>query len=540
MKDQTAGQAAPLEAYSPTSTLYALIFDEAVNLHRAGQVEKAEPLYRAVLALYPTHAEASYNLGVIYHAQRRLPEAVIAYRDAIFFRSDYVDAYSNLGTVLKEQGKRKEALIFYQQALRFMPQHVLSLSNLGVLLNDMGRTEDAVAAFHQALALSPDYEWAYLNLSPALLERGDREGSIEACRRAIVLKPDMPIAHYNLGASLKTVNRIDETIVAFREAIHHNPDFVEAHFGLGQMLLMQGKYEAGWPEYEWRWKQQDYQWLRNIHGEFSQPRWTGERLNGKTILIYSEQGMGDAIQYVRYIPRVIAKGGKVVLAVHPPLKPLFAAIDGVTITGLDDVPFPPFDVYCPLLSLPLVFKTRFTTIPTEVPYLFADPAATDRWRARVGGTGLRVGIVWAGNPTQKGDHWRSPRLASVQPLFTVPGVDFVALQMGPGRDDIRACPLPSNVLDLGEEIKDFRDTAAIMAGLDLVITSCTAPLHLACALGVPTWGMIPFAPHFLWQLDRSDSPWYPTLRLYRQDTPGGDWSGAVGRIAADLAALAKR
>jgi ADP-heptose:LPS heptosyltransferase len=187
-----------------------------------------------------------------------------------------------------------------------------------------------------------------------------------------------------------------------------------------------------------------------------------------------------------------------------------------------------------------VFGTRQETIPAQVPYLHADSAETDRWKKRIGGNGLKVGIVWAGNPTQRGDRWRSPRLASMAPLFQVPGVRFVALQMGPGRADLETNPLPSNVLDLGPEITDFADTAAIMAGLDLVVTSCTAPLHLAGALGVPTWAVIPFAPHFLWQLDRSDSPWYPSLRLYRQDKPGRDWSAPIGQVRADLSAMAAK
>ncbi len=201
----------------------------------------------------------------------------------------------------------------------------------------------------------------------------------------------------------------------------------------------------------------------------------------------------------------------------------------------NSVPLPPFDVHCPLLSLPLVLGISADSIPGGVPYLHADPEAVARWRARIGGDKPRVGIVWAGNPTQGGDRFRSPRLASVLPLFDVPGVTFVALQVGPGRQDLAAHALPANVLDLGPEIADLADTAAIMAGLDLVITSCTAPLHLAGALGVPTWAMIPASPHFAWLLGRTDSDWYPTLRLYRQEKFSTDWSGVVARIAADLA-----
>jgi hypothetical protein len=298
-------------------------------------------------------------------------------------------------------------------------------------------------------------------------------------------------------------------------------------------------YEEGWREYDERWTLRDYAWLRDIHGDFAQPRWRGEPIAGKTILVYAEQGMGDVIQYVRYIPRLAELVGKIVLAVHPPLIPLFDGfLPNVQVVALDQVPLPPFDLHSPLLGLPQIFGTDASSIPADIPYIAADPAKAARWRKRIGGKGFRVGLVWAGNPTQNGDRWRSPRLAAVAPLFSLPGIDFVALQKGPGRDDLKQIKLPGNVLDLGDEIEDFADTAAIIAGLDLVVTSCTAPLHLAGALGVPTWALIPFAPHFLWQLERTDSPWYPSLRLYRQDKVGADWSGAVGRLSADLAALA--
>ncbi|MDR3441041.1 tetratricopeptide repeat-containing glycosyltransferase family protein [Telmatospirillum sp.] len=521
--------------------LFSLIFEEAVARHRLDQKAEAEALYRAVLAIHPRHAEASYNLGLLCQMEERYQEAANLYRRAIAFRNDYVDAYSNLGTVLKELKEYEQANTVYLLAIAIKPDHAMAYSNLGVSLKEQRRFDEAVAVYRQAITLAPDYEWAYANQAPVLLEQGDSRASIIASQRAITLTPDMSLAHYNLAAALKAENLLQQSVDSFRHAIALRPDFGEAHFALGQVLLMQGDYEAGWPEYSWRWSLPDYAWLSKIHGQFQQPLWTGERLDGKTILIYAEQGMGDAIQYARYLPKVLGRGGRIVLAVHPPLKKLFAAIPGIAaVVGLDETPLPPFDVHCPLLGLPQVFGTRQETIPAQVPYLQADPAETERWKKRIGGDGLKVGIVWAGNPTQRGDRWRSPRLASMAPLFNVPGVRFVALQMGPGRADLETNPLPANVLDLGPEITDFADTAAIMAGLDLVITSCTAPLHLAGALGVPTWAVIPFAPHFLWQLDRSDSPWYPTLHLYRQTKPGRDWSVPIGRVVTDLSAMVEK
>jgi hypothetical protein len=222
------------------------------------------------------------------------------------------------------------------------------------------------------------------------------------------------------------------------------------------------------------------------------------------------------------------------------LTKLLNSLGGIAIIPLDQQPLPPFDVHCALLNLPARFGTTLDTIPADIPYLAADPMDVSHWRDRIGGRGLRVGVVWAGNPSQRGDRMRSPRLAAMGPLFEVAGVQFIGLQLGPGREDLIAHPPPANFLDLGPEITNFADTAAIMMGLDLVISSCTAPLHLAGALGVPVWGLIPFAPHFVWQLERSDSPWYPSLRLYRQERPGQGWSDVMARVAADLSALAQR
>ncbi len=536
MNSQSGARKVAAEAPS----LADLNMTEAVRQHHAGELDKAEALYRAVTALDPARAEAHYHLGLLYHRQNKLQEAMVAFREAVYAKSDFAEAYAGLGTVLKAQGMRDNALIFYDQALKLAPLAAPTHSNMGVLLNEMGRPGEAEQAFRRAMACSPDYEWAYLNYAPALLDLAAHDRGVTACLRGVTLNPDSSLARYNLGAAYKTLRQIDQSIDAFRKAIELQPDFAEAHFALGQMLLTRGDFAEGWREYDWRWKLAEYAWMENVHGKFTQPRWAGEDIKGKTILIFAEQGLGDAIQYVRYVPKIVAKGAKVVLAVHAPLIPLFSQLKGVEVVALDQVPLPSFDVQCPLLTLPLLFNTDADSIPGEVPYLVADPAQAVRWRKRIGGDGLRVGVVWAGNPTQKGDRWRSPGLKAVMPVFSTPGVTFVALQMGPGRNDLADNPLPANVLDLGPEIRDFADTAAIMDGLDLVITSCTAPLHLAGALGVKTWAMIPYSPHLLWQLERSDSPWYPSLTLYRQDAPGVDWLGVATRLARDLSALAKR
>ena len=530
---------APAASSEPAGpNIASQIFADAVRRHAAGLVTEAEPLYRAILVLDPAHAQSSYNLGLILQGQNRLEEAMAAYRAAIAARPDYLDAYGNLGVAMQASGQSEQAIDMFQRLLEVAPGFAMAAGNLGVALKALGRIPEAEAAYRRAIEIDPAIDWVWANLAALLLSEGENEAAVAACRHAIALRPASETAWFNLGTACKALNRLDEAAAALRRAIELKPDFAEAHFTLGQTLLLAGMFETGWAEYDWRWKLKDYGWLRTLHGAFIQPLWRGEAPEGRTILIYAEQGLGDAIQYVRYIPRLVALGARVVLAVHPPLKALFGGMDGVTVIGLDERGLPPFDMHCPLLSLPERFGTRLATIPAEPAYLRADPAAVARWRSRLPPGGPRVGIVWAGNPTQTGDRFRSPRLAAVRPLFDVPGIAFVSLQVGAGRDDLSAHPLPPDVRDLGAEIADFTDTVAIIAGLDLVISSCTAPLHLGGALGVPTWGMIPFAPHFPWLLERADTPWYPSMRLYRQDSPGTDWSGVIERVARDLRSLA--
>ncbi len=520
--------------------LSAQIFAEAVRRHQGQETAAAETLYRAILTLSPQHADASYNLGILLQARGNFADAALAYRNAITLRPDFAGAYSNLGTALQELGRLDEAIAIYRDAIALQPDFAMAHLNIGAALREQGKFAEAAVACRRALAIQPDYDQAYVNLSAALLDLDEPEAAIEASRQAIAVNPGMVFGYCNLGAACKALNRLGEAEEAYRQAIAASPDFPEAHFCLAQILLLQGRYDAGWAEYEWRWKLKEYGWLETLYGSFAQAAWGGESLAGKTILVYAEQGFGDAIQFVRYLPLLRRHGAAVILAAHSPLTQLLRGLDGITVVPLDQQPLPPFDVHCALLNLPARFGTTLDTIPAEMPYLAADQIEVSRWRDRIGGWGLRVGMVWAGNPAQRGDRLRSPRFAAMAPLFEVPNVQFVGLQLGSGRQDLIAHPPPPNFLDLGPEIASFADTAAIMAGLDLVISSCTAPLHLAGALGVPVWGIIPFAPHFVWQLQRTDSPWYPSLRLYRQERPGQDWSTPMQRVAADLSALAER
>jgi tetratricopeptide (TPR) repeat protein len=515
------------------------MFDEAVRRHSIGQAAEAEAVYRAILALQPTHAAGSYNLGLICHMQGRADEAVAAYRHAIAVHAGYLDAYCNLGAALQGAGRKEEAVAVFRQALAINPDYAVGHLNLGVALKELGRPEEAEASFRRAIQIRPDYEMAYANLAGVLLDRDDPEAAIAACQKAIAINPGEASAHGNLGLANAALCRMPEAEAAFRRAIALSPDFVEAHFTLAQSLLVQGRMEEGWAEYDWRWKLPAYSWRRGWLGDVRQPQWAGEPLTGRRILVYAEQGQGDSIQYVRYLPAVARMAARVTLAVHPPLKTLFQGIGGVNVISLDESHRLEFDVHCPLLTLPRLFGTRMDTIPCEIPYLRPSPIDIARWKARLPAGRPRVAVVWAGSPTHTNDRRRSPRLARMQRLFDVPGIEFISLQVGAGRDELATTRLPAHVRDLGAEVRDFADTAAILDGVDLLVSADTAPLHLAGAMGVPVWGMIPYHPHFAWLMHRSDSPWYPSLRLYRQEAPTAGWDGVLTRIEADLAALAR-
>ena len=532
-----------IDAYRCAIANKADYVDAYVNLGTVvmalGRYDEAVTLFRQAITIGPDNAMAFANLGKALQDTGGIDEAITAYREAIHRQPDSAVANSNLGGALLEKREWKDLSTFTRRAIELKPDNAMAHANLGTALLNLGRHADALAACRHAMTLQPQNGVIQATLGGAMLELGAWEESEALCRNATILDPMLPNGYFNLSHALKATNKLAEAADAARQAITLRPDSADYHFHLAHILLSQGDFEAGWAEYDWRWKLPDFAWLDSLHGNFLQPRWMGEDISDRTILIYTEQGIGDIIQFARYLPLVVQRARRVIVAVNSPLRKLLQAIEGITVVLMHEKPLPAFDVHCPLMSLPRAFGTRLDTIPANVPYLQANPDERARWNGRLAGNTLKVGIVWAGNPATKRDRFRSPGLQAIAPLFSVPDVDFVVLQVGPGRADCKDWELPAHVLDLGGEISDLADTAAIMSGLDLIISSCTGPLHLAGALGVPSWAMIPFAPYFTWLLDRTDSPWYPSVQLYRQEEPGQDWSGVVGRIAVNLAAMAK-
>ncbi|WP_342730470.1 tetratricopeptide repeat protein [Bradyrhizobium sp. B117] len=507
-------------------------FNLANLLARRKQFDDAIGEFRHVLRQRPDFAAAHCNLGVVLFDLSAFEECERCYREALRLDPAFADVHNNLGGLLIKLGRLDEAEVNLREACKLKPAFAGALNNLGDLLRLQGRLEEAEAYSREALRLEPDYFPAQLTLGNALREAGRFHDAEPCYRGALAHDPALPEALNNLGAVLFDLGRPDESIQTLRTAVSQRPDYADAHFNLAASLLLAGQFDEGWREYEWRWKQAKKK--PHLRG-FSQPLWGGEDIGDRVLLLHAEQGMGDTLQFVRFVP-AIAAGRRVVLEVQrallPLLAPLLAELPGLqSIVALGD-PLPPFDLHCPLLSLPRALGTTLDTIPREVPYLRADPQHVAAWRQRVGQLdGLRVGLVWAGNQTMSGDRRRSVSLDRFSELADLPGVSFVSLQKGPAASQ---SPPPGLVLhDWTDDLHDFGETAALIEALDLVIGVDTAVVHLAGALGRPVWLLNRFDRCWRWLLNRDDSPWYPTLRQFRQPQPG-DWGSVLEDVRAEL------
>lgn len=438
------------------------------------------------------------------------------------------------GLLASQKGDRVAAVAAFTQAAGRFPMYGPTHANLGTLTGQLGHSALAMRCFQRALAVDPAHAEAWSNFASQLCRAHRDEDAIAVLKRALSVAPRHAGALCNLGAILFDAGQTARAEACFRQSLALDPTMHKAAKNLGFALLRRGDLAAG------------FGWYEHRHAvspppapllDTPVPRWRGGALNGVSLLAVTEQGEGDSIQFVRYAKLVERGGGTLTMLCSPTLKRLMTRADGVRHVVADGDRMPRVDAWTPLLSLPHLLGTDRGSIPGGVPYLHPAPEDAAAWRTQLSGaTGLKVGLVWAGNPSFEGDRWRSPRFTAVTPLLTLPGVHMVLLQVGDGRRDLAGHVLPTTVTDLGDRIRDFADTAAIMAGLDLVITSCTAPAHLAGALGRPVWIMLPFASDWRWMEERADSPWYPTARLFRQPIPG-DWTSVVAAISAELQAV---
>jgi Flp pilus assembly protein TadD len=436
-----------------------------------------------------------------------------------------------------QAGRLDEAERLFRQVLAINPRHAVSLHLLGIIAYQTGRHDLAIDLIRKAAAINPGDASAHSSLGNLLLQQGRLDEAVTCYRKAVDLKPDFSEALNNLGNALRAQKRLDEAIASYRRALGLRSDDPEAHYNLAMALLARGDMPAGWEEHEWRWKTPQ---LAPSHRNFAQPQWRGEAAAGRALLLHAEQGFGDTLQFCRYAPLAAAGGLRIILEVPKPLVRLLHSLAGVDRIVMQGEALPPFDLHCPMLSLPLALGTTIATIPSDVPYLHADTAQVAAWRTRLAATekrGPRIGLVWAGNPRKPLlaaaalDRRRSIAPERLAPLFELPGLRFYSLQK-----DGPAAPTHFPLADFMAEMEDFADTAALIANLDLIVSVDTSVAHLAAALGKPVWLLDRFDPCWRWLVGRRDSPWYPGLRLYRQPRPG-DWGSVIGEIARDLRSL---
>lgn len=497
-----------------------------------GRLDEAIKSYRQAITLIPDYAEALSNLGNVLQEQGKLDEAIASFRQSTEVKPDYIEAYCNLGNALKEQDKLDEAVTIYNRAIAINPQYADIHYNLGNALSEQNRPDEAIVSYSRAIELKPDYAEAYCNLGNVYQEQDKLDEAVEKYRQAIEFKPDYVIAHNNLGTILQGLGKFDEAITSYDKAIEIKQDYAEAHMNRSLIHLLIEKFQQGWSEYEWRLRTKTHS-LR----DFNQPKWDGSPLDGKSILVHSEQGLGDNIQFVRYLPMVKAKGGHVIFECRKDLFHLLkncSGFDEIIEQTPHSIPSVQFDLQVPLLSLPGIFDTKLDTIPSDTPYIPVDSNFVTQWSSRLDHNDTyKVGIVWAGSPTNKLGRNRSCSLSDFAPLAEIPDITFYSLQKGPAALEANNPPKGMKIINLGNELNDFTDTAAAIENLDLVISVDTAIVHLAGAIGKPIWALLHLVPTWRWLLQGDDTPWYPGMRLFRK-TQLNDWTGVFKQVKKAL------
>jgi len=543
------------------------LFQSAVAAHSRGDLARARVLYGEVLKSLPAHSDSWHLLGVIaaqsrdparalaligrsleldpnnfaahgnlgsaLYALRRLPEAVAAYDRAIALKGDFVSAHVMRANVLYELQDFEAALSSYEVAITLQPDLAPAHSNRGNALQALGRLDAALTSYENALSLAPGFAEAHTNKGNVLREKGEFEAALASYERALAIDPRSVPAHFNRGVAQAQLGQPHAALASYDAALSIDADFAEARFNRALLLLMLGDFTRGWIEHEWRWRNRLGSNIKERR-DFREALWRGEALAaGTTVLLYSEQGFGDTLQFCRYATLVAQRGARVLLEVPEPLASLLGRLTGVSQVITRGQALPHFDYQCPLMSLPLAFKTELDSIPGQHHYLSSDPQKKADWRKRLGEQRRpRIGLMWNGNALQPNDRNRSVWLSRWIPYFPE-GFQYVSLQRDLRAADASTLAANPHIVNVSGSLRDFSDTAALCDCMDLVISVCTSVAHLSAALGKRTWILLSFAADWRWLLERLDSPWYPSVTLYRQPTRG-DWDSVFERVAEDL------
>jgi tetratricopeptide (TPR) repeat protein len=498
-----------------------------------GELEQALGHYRRLVELRPQSVQAHTDLALTEERAGNLRAAADSYRRALALAPGSPEAYGKLAIVLRQLDALPEALRLCKDAVALDPARFETYNTLAIVLTDMNNLGAASQAFQRSVALKPDSALTAVDLGYFFVKCGDIPAAADSYRCAVKLDPNLYVAHLRLGTALTQLGDRSGAWECYQRARGLSPGSSEVVTYMGLLHLSEGNLARGWSEYEQR------ESARRARSRFSQPQWKGEPLEGARIFLHAEQGLGDALQCVRYVPLVAARGGDVVLGVQKRLHRLLAGTAGARqVIRADERPLE-FRWHCPLLSLPLAFATDLTTIPAVIPYVNPDPAQVEVWRQRLQGNSIRVGLAWGGNPNYPHELWRSIPLEQLTPLTNLEGTTFYSLQMGPPAAQVKHLGTRVHIIDLQDEQKDFADTAAIVANLDLVISIDTSVAHLAGAMGKPVWILLNNSPDWRWLLDREDSAWYPTARLFRQSALG-NWQEVITRVERELRGLIAR
>jgi tetratricopeptide (TPR) repeat protein len=497
---------------------------------RAGDRDGALEQAREAARLFPQLADSHFNLADTLYAKALPSDSLAAYRKGLAIDPNNAEAHNSCGRILHDMGELQAALESYNRAQILKPGSARVLSNLAVLCMDLGDLRKSEELLRRAIALKPDFLDAHATLGALLERQGKSLDAIECFRKVLLAEPEHIAGLCNLGLTLDHLGDEDAAAACYQLAITKQPESPLARFNLSMHHLANGRFPEGWREYEERWHTSQFVSQQRA---LVQPQWRGEEIRGKRILIHAEQGLGDTIQFTRYLPLLASLQATVILEVQPAVQRLLANVEGASQVIAKGDPLPALDLHCPLMSLPAIFGTALTNIPA--PHHLASTQASAATSTH---HGLRVGIVWSGNPAHVRDHQRSIQLAQLTPLFDLPGTTFYSLQKGPATQQLQALQCAASLIDLSAELQDFTDTALILAGLDVIVTVDTAVAHLAATLGKPTWILLPRTADWRWLKERTDSPWYSSARLFRQ-SKAGDWTGPVQQIRQSLENLAE-
>ncbi|MEA2975264.1 MAG: hypothetical protein QOF19_784 [Alphaproteobacteria bacterium] len=521
-------------AQNPNAT--SALSNCGLALHAVNRVADALPLYERALAIDANHANSLTNYSHALLDLKRYSEALAFAKRAAACNPGDVNAWNNLGCALHNLGRNPEALFALDKALACNPDHIDTQFNRANVLRALERLDETVAAYEQVLSLQPQHLRALNNFGNLLVELERCETALALFDRAVALAPRDAMTLNNRGIALQALNRPLEAIACYERALAIEPQHADASYNEGFARLTLGDLRNGWPKYEFRFDKIQPSPPRR---GFPQPTWRGESFGGRKLLLHAEQGIGDTLQFVRYVPLIANTDGEVILEVQRDLTALLSQIKGVSRLAIRDEPLPEFDIQCPLLSLPLIFRTELDTIPAKIPYIEVPEDRIKKWKHRLPPRkDMRVGVAWAGNPQFKADRGRSIGLARFAPLLSQAGVQFVSLHREVRAEHAGILQSLPQLIHFGEELEDFADTAAVISQLDLVISSDTSIVHLAGAMGVPVWILLKFSADWRWMLGSENSPWYPTAKLYRQPKLG-DWESVIERVREDLSRWAE-